>query len=158
MTTPAEHAARVKETATPWEEPLPQDAAVSATPELEGVTPETTTGVDGVDVESMPSLRELGRLMPSERAKLQATMIRVAKSLPEEWVNSDSDDVQNVILDKGLEGLDPDTFVNIFKSMEQIVFEVSADKDAMREWILDQDSPSDALTYAFSRVSEALGN
>lgn len=155
----AEHAARVKKAATPWEESLPEDAVVSESPELGGVVPELSAGeVEGVDTESMPALRDMSRLLPSQRAQVQAAMMRVVQSLPEEWVQSGAEGVQDAIGENGLGDIDPDAFVAMFEHMEKLVFDTAADADAMREWMVAQESPTDALTYAFGRVSEVAGN
>lgn len=159
MTHPsAEFAHRVATEATPWDANVPDDAVVSPAPELDGVTPQTTQPVDGVDVDSMPALNDLSRALPSERARIQAAMMKVAKTLPKEWVEAGSEGVDRAVANGGLEDLDPDTFVSIFDQMEVLVFQVAKDAEAMREWMVSQESVNDALVYAFNRVCQIVGN
>ncbi len=159
MTVPSsEFAARVTEEATPWSPAVPEDAAVSARPELDGVTAQTVQHVEGVDTESMPGLKDMSRSLPSERMRIQGTMMHVVKALPKEWVEAGAKDIEAKLQDGGLEKLDPDAFVGMFEQMEDLVFQLAVDADAMREWIVSQDAPMDALVYAFNRVSSTVGN
>lgn len=141
--------------ATPMELGIPEDAAVADHPELDGVIDQTAEQVEGVDVESMPALKSLSRALPSERARVQAGLMKVAKNLPKQWVGAGTG---GEVDDDLLESLDEEQFVAIFEDMEAIVFQMAEDPDDMREWLVSQESPSDALTFAFQRVSALVGN
>lgn len=141
--------------ATPMELGIPEDAAVADHPELDGVIDQTAEQVEGVDVESMPALKSLSRALPSERARVQAGLMKVAKNLPKEWAAAGED---GEISEELLENLDEDQFVAIFEDMEAIVFQMAENPDDMREWIISQKASSDALTFAFQRVSALVGN
>lgn len=141
--------------ATPMELGIPEDAAVSASPELDGVIDQTAEQVEGVDVESMPALKSLSRALPSERARVQAGLMKVAKNLPKDMLGAGED---GEISEELLENLDEEQFVAIFEDMEAIVFQMAENPDDMREWIISQEAPSDALTFAFQRVSALVGN
>lgn len=159
MTVPSsEFAARVTEEATPWSPAVPEDAAVSARPELDGVTAQTVQQVEGVDTESMPGLKDMSRSLPSERMRIQGAMMQVVQALPKEWIEAGSNDIEAMLLDGGLEELDPNALVAMFEQMEGLVFQLAEDEGAMREWIVSQDSSMDALVYAFNRVSSTVGN
>lgn len=141
--------------ATPMELGIPEDAAVADHPELDGVIDQTAEQVEGVDVESMPALKSLSRALPSERARVQAGLMKVAKNLPKQWVDAGTG---GEVDDDLLESLDEEQFVAIFEDMEAIVFQMAENADDMREWLITQESPSDALTFAFQRVSALVGN
>lgn len=126
---------------------VPESAVVDESPELASVSPEFSTG----EFEDMPAFAPVGKMLPSQRMARNGKLIKLVQAMPESWRGGDVDTER-------IEDLDADAIVDLFAGIEEIVFDLAADSDAMREWILEQEDPESALMAAFGKASELLGN
>ncbi|MBC3186365.1 hypothetical protein H7347_07230 [Corynebacterium sp. zg-331] len=131
-----------------------QEAITDAAPALAGVGPEflPAEAAEGVDVESMPPLKELSRLLPSKRTKIKAQVASIAQ-------RAQGVDALRV------EGVDESVLLNhlgevadMIEAAETFVLDMAQDRDAMEAWLIEQEQGESAVMLAFSKASEALGN
>lgn len=121
---------------------------------LAAIGPEFDDSVpEGVDAASLPEMRDMRRMLPSKRFEVKAKVGKIATSLPK--------NLENLEGDIDLQDLGPETwekFQTLFSTMEEIVLDTAADRDAMEQWLINQESGESAIQFAFGRVSETLGN
>lgn len=126
---------------------MPESAVTDETKEVSALAPQLSEA----EFEGMPAFAPVGKMLPSQRMARNAKLIKLVQSMPEQWRGGDMQ-VDNVA------DMDADALVALFEGIEQIVFDLAANEDEMREWIMGQDEPETALMAAFSRAAELLGN
>lgn len=131
-----------------------QDAITDPAPALAGVSPEflPAEATEGVDVESMPPLKDLARLLPSKRTKIKAQAATIAQHAQGvDALSADGAD-GSVLLDHLGEVAD------LIEAAEAFVLDMAQDRDAMEAWLIEQEQGESAVMLAFSKAAEALGN
>lgn len=154
----------------PVSEPLPEaeadkgdkgndgEAVVDDRPALAGVGPEFDTAdsePQGVDMSTLPDFKDMRRMLPSERLKVQMNTAKVATALPAHLKNADTS--QKLDLD-ALTSEDLDALTGVIANVETTVLDNAADRDAMTEWLVNQDNSLNAVMAAFSTFTKRLGN
>lgn len=130
-------------------------AAEDSTPALAPVSPEyDPDDTTGVDVESFPGMRDLRRLLPADRIKAQTDLAKVQDTLPESFTRQgfNPSEVTRMSSD------DLDALSGLFVSIQNTVLDNAADREAMENWLIDQDDPIKAVLYGFTQYQAALGN
>lgn len=168
--TPEEYAAQYRadqegSTPSPGLDHLPepdqeQDAVKDQTPALATVAPQFDQDTpEGVDQDSLPEFKDLRRMLPAQRIKAQADMAKLATDLPDKFREVDQDGQVNLNLDMAdLTSEDLDGLVNMAETAQDIVLNGAKDRNAMEDWLLKQDSPMEAVMYAFTQYQARLGN
>lgn len=131
-----------------------KEAVSDEAPVLAGVAPEFLPAElsEGVDLESMPPLKDMNGLLPSKRTRIKAKAGKIGKqaeglkSLGAEGV-SDED-----LLD------DLDAVADLMESAEGFVLDMAQNSEDMTAWLIAQDNPEAAVMSAFTKAAEALGN
>lgn len=150
----------------PVAEPEPQPAQAEAdngavvdpNPALAGVGPQYGSAdaePEGVDMTTLPEFKDLRRMLPSERLKVQMKTAKVATALPEHLKNAESSgglDFDSLTSD------DLDALTNVIAAVEDTVLDNAADRGAMTEWLIAQDEPLNAVMAAFTKFTDRLGN
>lgn len=117
-----------------------------------------TEDPEGVDVVSMPAVKDVRRLRPSARLVYRAKLAKIAEAVPENAEDMAQVDPDNIsVEDMAKLAGQMDDMAKLFELMEDLVFDLAEDPREMEEWLLAQDDPESAVSYAFSRVSSALG-
>lgn len=132
-------------------------AAADPSPVLSPVgAPYAADAPDGVNVGTMPAFKDMRRVLPAERIAATAALARVAKSLPESLSSQDG----QVTLDSidGITADDLDAVAAMFAQAQGVVLDWAMDREAMTEWMLDQQDPLSAVMAAFSKFQAHLGN
>lgn len=134
------------------------EAVVDPRPALEGVGPQYT-GTDaepeGVDMTTLPDFKDMRRMLPSARLKVQLNTAKVATALPAHLKNTDTSvglDFDTMTAD------DLDALTNVIAAVEATVLDNAADREAMTEWLLAQAEPLNAVMAAFTKFTDRLGN
>lgn len=131
-----------------------KDAVTDSTPALAGVAPEflPAEATEGVDIESMPPLKELARLLPSKRTKIKAQAALIAQHA-------------QTVDELSADGADEDVLIDnlgevaaLIEVAEGFVLDMAQDRDAMEAWLIAQEQGESAVMVAFSKAAEALGN
>lgn len=149
----------------PVAEPMPTEAPKAETeavvdprPALEGVGPQYT-GTDaepeGVDMTTLPDFKDMRRMLPSARLKVQMNAAKVATALPAHLKNADTSaglDFDTMTAD------DLDALTDVIATVEATVLDNAADREAMTEWLLAQAEPLNAVMAAFTKFTDRLGN
>lgn len=160
--TPEEYAAQFY-AANPKDDQTGLDTAVKD-PEavLSPVSPQFEDPADapeGVDAASLPSFKDARRMLPADRLRAQAGMAKLAVSVPDKFRQAAEDGSVTLDLDlSDLTGEDLDAISEMVTMAQDTVLGAAEDRDAMTEWLVAQESPVEAVMYAFSRYQEALGN
>ncbi|MDK8450993.1 hypothetical protein [Corynebacterium mastitidis] len=131
-----------------------KDATPDKSPALAGVSAEflPAEATEGVDVESMPPLKDLARLLPSKRTKIKAQAATIAQHAQGvDALSTDGAD-ESVLLDHLGEVAD------LIEVAEAFVLDMAQDRDAMEAWLIEQEQGESAVMIAFSKAAEALGN
>lgn len=134
------------------------EAVVDDRPALEGVGPEygsADTEPEGVDMTTLPEFKDMRRMLPSARLKVQMNTAKVATALPSHLKDANTDggiDFDNMTAD------DLDALTNVIATVETTVLDNAADRDAMTDWLLAQSEPLNAVMAAFSKFTDRLGN
>lgn len=143
----------------PTEAPeAPSGAVVDPLPALEGVGPQYTSTdaePEGVDMTTMPEFKDMRRMLPSARLKVQMSTAKVATALPAHLKNADASaglEFDNMTAD------DLDALTNVIAAVEDTVLDNAADREAMTEWLLAQAEPLNAVMAAFTKFTDRLGN
>lgn len=136
----------------------PSEAVVDPRPALEGVGPQYTSTdaePEGVDMTTLPDFKDMRRMLPSARLKVQMNTAKVATALPAHLKNADTSaglDFDNMTAD------DLDALTNVIAAVEATVLDNAADREAMTEWLLAQADPLNAVMAAFTKFTDRLGN
>lgn len=152
--------APVAESALPEFPEAPTDnpeAVGDPSPALEGVGPQYGSAyaeVEGVDMATLPAFRDMHRMLPSERLKVQMSTAKVAAALPDHLKGETSEglDFDSMTVE------DIDALTNVITTVEGIVLDNAADRGAMTEWLVTQKEPLNAVMAAFTKFTERLGN
>jgi hypothetical protein len=151
----------------PVAEPVPTEPAkdvnapepvVDARPALEGVGPQfigTDAEPEGVDMTTLPEFKDMRRMLPSARLKVQMNTAKVATALPAHLKNADTSaglDFDTMTAD------DLDALTNVIAAVEATVLDNAVDREAMTEWLLAQAEPLNAVMAAFTKFTDRLGN
>ena len=153
--------APVAESALPEFPEAPADtseAVVDPNPALAGVGPQYEAAdaeVEGVDMATIPAFRDMHRLLPSERLKIQMSTAKAATALPKHL--KDGDEEGGLEFDS-MTADDIDALTNVISTVEEIVLDNAADRGEMTEWLVTQEEPLNAVMAAFTRFTERLGN
>lgn len=150
MEQPPRHAAPESQPDQPQVEPVqdPQPVLTGLAPQFGG-----QEDTDGVDVDTMPPFRPLERMLPAQRVKLQMDMAKIAKALPANMAQGQTD----LDMDQLTEA-DLDLLVNLFERIQENVLINARDRKAMETWLMDQTNSMGAIMYAFNRLVDTLGN
>ena len=128
------------------------------TPVLGGVVPEANQpeAPEGVNTATFPALIDLRRVLPAERFQRQADLAKIKDALPEALqeatTNGGTLDPASITSD------DLDALATMFTRLQDTVLDAAQDRDAMTEWLIDQEDPMQGVMYGFTRVTETLGN
>lgn len=142
-------------TATPYEPKhaeAPQDSKPDETPALADAD-KVFNGSD-VDLSTMPAIRDIRRMLPSQRMSMFARINDIQKKVPKEMIAEDQGKIAED-LQQGESNLDAMT--DVFADMEKFIFVMAVSRDEMEQWLLDQDDPMGALPAAFAHISEKVG-
>jgi len=156
--TPEEYAAqfyaanpRVEDTPTP-------ETAKDETPALASVAPQFDSQ-DGVDLSTLPAFKDTRRMLPADRLRAQADMAKLAVSVPDKFRQAAEDGTVTMDLDlSDLTGADLDAIADMVSTAQDVVLGAAEDREAMTTWLVDQESPVEAVMAAFTRYQETLGN
>lgn len=134
----------------------PEGTYQDQAPVLDGVTPSTTQVPEGVNAETFPALMDLRRMLPAERFRRQTALAKVVDGLPEDLktaaTGGEALDMTNVT------SADLDALAEMFTRIQDAVLDAAADREAMTEWLMDQEDPMQGVMYGFTRVQGFLGN
>lgn len=153
--------APVAEPALPEFPEAPSDtpeAVVDPNPALAGVGPQygaADAEAEGVDMSTIPAFRDMHRLLPSERLKIQMSTAKVATVLPKHL--KDGDEAGDLEFDS-MTVEDIDALTNVITTVENIVLDNADDRGEMAEWMISQKEPLNAVMAAFTKFTERLGN
>lgn len=143
-------------------QPFPDEeadvAVVDPSPALAGVGPQYGSAdaePEGVDMTTLPAFKDLRRMLPSERLKVQMKTAKVATALPAHL--KDADTSEGLDFD-AMTAEDFDALTNVIATVEEVVLDNAADREAMTEWLVSQDEPLNAVMAAFTKFTERLGN
>lgn len=134
------------------------DAVVDPRPALEGVGAQYSAAdaePEGVDMATLPEFKDMRRMLPSARLKVQMKTAKVATALPAHLKDADTSgglDFDNMTAD------DLDALTNVIATVEETVLDNAADREAMTEWLVAQDEPLNAVMAAFTKFTDRLGN
>lgn len=112
---------------------------------------------EGVSLGTLPAFKDLRRVLPAERMSATAALARVAKALPASLQTPDGTPADLDSLDS-ISADDLDAVADMFTQAQDVVLDWAMDREAMTEWLLDQDDPMAAVMAAFSRFQAHLGN
>lgn len=137
-----------------------QDAVKDSMPALASVAPQFDPDApEGVDVDSLPAFKDLRRMLPAQRIKAQARMAKLATDLPAKFRDGLEDGQVTLDLDLStLTSEDLDGLATMAETAQEIVLDAAQDRAAMEAWLVDQDSPMEAVMYAFTQYQTTLGN
>lgn len=113
---------------------------------------------DGVDVDAMPEFRDVRRLRPSARMAFRAKLSEVAAKVPEDAGELTDVDLEKIdqknaaVVTEKIQGI-----AGLFEDMENLIFDLAVDAEAMESWLVDQADPEAAIAYAFSVAASSLG-
>lgn len=126
-------------------------------PVLAPVAPEfdTSEAPEGVDVESLPPFRDARRQLPAERIRTQTRLAAMASGLPEEFMDADGGVEVNL---STIKPEDLEAVADLMESIQELVLDFAQDRDAMAEWLMDQEDPIQAVMHAFTVYQDAAGN
>lgn len=134
----------------------PEGTYQDQAPVLDGVTQSTTQVPEGVNAETFPALMDLRRMLPAERFRRQTALAKVVDGLPEDLktaaTGGEALDMTNVT------SADLDALAEMFTRIQDAVLDAAADREAMTEWLMDQEDPMQGVMYGFTRVQGFLGN
>lgn len=143
-------------------EPAPaednSDTVVDSSPKLADVGPQYGSAdaeSEGVDMTTLPEFRDLRRMLPSERLKVQMKTAKVATALPAHLKGTDTSKGEGF---DSLTSEDLDALTNVITTVEAVVLDNAADREAMTEWLIAQGDPLNAVMAAFTKFTERLGN
>lgn len=148
----------------PVADPAPPEASTDApevvvdpNPALAGVGPQygaADAEAGGVDMATMPEFRDMHRMLPSERLKVQMSTAKVATALPDRLKGETPEglDFDSMTAD------DIDALTNVIATVEETVLDNAADRGDMTEWLISQKEPLGAVMAAFTKFTERLGN
>lgn len=134
------------------------EVVVDPKPALAGAGPQYGSAdaePEGVDMPTLPAFKDLRRMLPSERLKVQMKTAKVATALPEHLKNVESSgglDFDSLTPD------DLDALTNVIAAVEETVLDNAADRGAMAEWLIAQEEPLNAVMAAFTKFTDRLGN
>lgn len=104
---------------------------------------------------TLPDFKDMRRMLPSARLKVQMNAAKVATALPAHLKNADTSaglDFDTMTAD------DLDALTNVIATVEATVLDNAADREAMTEWLLAQAEPLNAVMAAFTKFTDRLGN
>ena len=131
---------------------------VDDNPALAGVGPQYAAADNepqGVDMATMPEFQDMRRMLPSQRLKVQMNTAKVATALPSHL--KDADAKAGLSFDD-MTAEDLDALTNVIANVEAAVLDNAVDRDAMAEWLVNQDNSLNAVMAAFSKFTNRLGN
>lgn len=143
---------------TPEPEPEADKGVVDGRPALEGMGPQygaAEAEPEGVDMSTLPEFKDLRRMLPSARLKVQMNTAKIATALPAHLKNADTSgglEFDSMTAD------DLDALTAVIASVEDTVLDNAADREAMTEWLLAQKDPLNAVMSAFTKFTDRLGN
>lgn len=141
-----------KAKATPEEDVAVTDPA----PVLAPVSPDfSTDDLTGVDPDTFPALRDFRRILPAQRLTEQAKLGKLMETIPEQF--RDAANGQDVDLSK-VTGDDLDALAATFTAIQDIILGAAEDREAMTEWLIDQEDSLQAVLYGFTQYQGSLGN
>lgn len=146
------------ETTPPAQDDSAPNAVVDDNPALAGVGPQYAAADNepqGVDMSTMPEFKDMRRMLPSQRLKVQMNTAKVATALPSHL--KDTDAKEGLSFDD-MTAEDLDALTNVIANVEAAVLDNAADRDAMAEWLVNQDNSLNAVMAAFSKFTNRLGN
>lgn len=120
----------------------------SVSPEF---NPDDTTGVD---VEGFPALRDFSRMLPASRMRIQTDTAKMAAGLPAKFTQQGTGDQDLSTLTPD----DLDSMANMFESIQNLLLDHAADREAMENWLIEQEDPIKGILYGFSQFQGVLGN
>lgn len=129
-------------------------AVVDSQPALHGMGPEfvaANSEPEGVDLTTMPSFRDMRRMLPSERLRVQMKAAKVAAALPAHLKEAEGVEFE------ALSPEDLDALTDVIATVESVVLDNAADREAMTDWLVDQKEPLDAVMTAFTEFTSRLG-
>lgn len=126
--------------------PVPEDAATDDNPVMAGVAKQFNGSTEDIDLSTLPEVKDLKKMLPSQRMSMFARVSEVAKALPENTSEGEA----------SLEVVAP--MAEAFEKMENFVLTMAKDPEAMTDWIINQDQPELALSAAFEHLAGELGN
>lgn len=147
----------------------PDEAAANANPEgtpdarpaLATVAPNygasNEDSLEGVDAAHMPEFKDMRRMLPAERLAAQFMAAKVAKAMPSGMLEKFDGLEAGTSLDD-LDTADLDALVGVINSVQGVVLDNAADREAMAEWLRTQDNGMNAVMYAFTVYTEKMGN
>ena len=147
-----------KDEAAPAPDVSMPNAVVDDSPVLEGVGPQYAAAdneTKGVDLSTLPAFKDMRRILPSERLKIQMNTAKVAAGLPSHL--KDADAKKGLSFDD-MTAEDLDALTNVIATVEAAVLDNAADREAMTEWLVNQDNPLNAVMAAFTKFTNRLGN
>lgn len=126
--------------------PLPEEAAADDKPAMSGVAEQFNGSTEDVDLSTLPEVKDLKKMLPSQRMSMFARVSEVAKVLPENVSEGEAN----------FDVVAP--MAEAFEKMENFVLSIAKDPEAMTDWIINQDQPELALSAAFEHLAGELGN
>ena len=145
-------------TPEPEAEPEADKGVVDGRPALEGMGPQygaAEAEPEGVDMTTLPEFKDLRRMLPSARLKVQMNTAKIATALPAHLKNADTSgglEFDSMTAD------DLDALTAVIASVEDTVLDNAADREAMTNWLLAQKDPLNAVMSAFTKFTDRLGN
>ena len=142
----------------PEAEPEADKGVVDGRPALEGMGPQygaAEAEPEGVDMSTLPEFKDLRRMLPSARLKVQMNTAKIATALPAHLKNADT---KGGLEFDSMTADDLDALTAVIASVEDTVLDNAADREAMTEWLLAQKDPLNAVMSAFTKFTDRLGN
>lgn len=153
--------------AQPAADPQPEpsvEPAVDPQPALSSVAPQFSSQdaePEGVNTDTMPEFRDMRRMLPAQRLAATMAMGKVAATLPASLRDVAGEDGSVDLSTADLANITPedmDGLANLFQVIQDTILDNAKDRQAMEDWLLDQEDPLQAVMVAFSRYQGALGN
>lgn len=132
---------------------VPEGANVDPAPALGDVSPEFNTAVDDVDLSGMPAVRDMKKMLPAARMRVQKQLVKLKElesKLPDSFKNGDpTDEVSEE---------DFEIVCEMMEAAQDFLLGQAEDREAMEQWLINSEEPEKALFAAMGKVASRLGN
>ena len=132
---------------------VPEGANVDPAPVLGDVSPEFNTAVDDVDLSGMPPVRDLKKILPAARMRVQKQLVKL-KTLEEKLPESFKSGAETGEVSEE----DFEIVCEMMEAAQEFLLGQAEDREAMEQWLIDSDEPEKALFAAMGKVAARLGN
>lgn len=128
------------------------EPVVDSSPALASVSAEFGASDGGVDVSDLPAFTSLKGMLPSGRMRVQMDLVKLATGLPETLTEGAAEaDFMS------MDDAELDTLTAAIEKMEQALLRGAKDRNAMEQWLVNQDNPMQALMAAFNVYADYVG-